>query len=180
MMRTKKNGEPAIPKLVWEIKAGAHRRFSEELTRLLSAHESESETPLALALRDMIEKHNGLALVCNESREETRKGRPPRCVPIETSKNMLAVLRQFSKPSNKTGRPVAYGPRMDRFVYQHIEEIRAANAAKDAPKLTILSVIDQMNAALAREDRLDEKTYITANRNSVRSAYTRGKKLSET
>lgn len=181
MKRTEEEKEViALPKLGLLMLAMAHREFAKELSDTLLTAAAKSKSGLHKALNAMIDRHTFSASAFDEAYDQKKPGRPPKPKPAPKVliNNLSAVLASYEKKT--PGRPVKYGPRMDRFVYKRVEEIRAANAAKNTPKLTILSVIDQMNADLARKFSFDEKEYVTGNRNSVRSAYRRGKKLTET
>lgn len=81
-MRSKKNGEPAIPKIVWEAKAGAHLQFVEDLTN-------------AGLDGGLIDKHMHLADLCARIAADTKKGRPARR-PL----NALIAVRGKTKKSN--------------------------------------------------------------------------------
>lgn len=178
-MRTNKNGDPAIPKLVWETKASAHRKFAKELFEILRSDAAKSKAGLHDALNAKITEHTRLALVCNELKAETKKGRPPKPTPKETSKNMLAVLLAEHGKKRRSGRPSENAARFYRATFNFVEFRRARLAAENGGNPTLKAAIDSINSEMARKLGKRESTYVTTNYNSIRSAYGRGRKLSE-
>lgn len=182
-MRKNINGEPAISREIWAVKAFASRRFSDALTKLLSVHKSESETQLYAALREMIETQDRYAIACDELKQATKIGRPRILVPKVPQKNA---------PKKRPGRPVIHGPADDKHTYEWVELIRNTPTAKNSPKPTIRTAVDQINSEFAKHLKLDDpnskfakdlkldvKTYVRENYNRIRSSYSRGKKLSK-
>lgn len=82
-MRSKKNGETAIHKTVWEAKASAHLEFVQDLIK-------------AGLDGGLIDKHMHLAEDCARIAADTRKGRPSDTPPL----NALIATQRKPKKSN--------------------------------------------------------------------------------
>jgi len=81
-MRSKKNGEAAIPKIVWQVKARTHHGFIQDLIN-------------AGLDGGLVNKHTRIAEACEVLAAETKKGRPTRR-PL----NALMAARRKPKKSN--------------------------------------------------------------------------------
>lgn len=82
-MRSKKNGEKAIPKIIWEAKASAHLGFVQDLIN-------------AGLDGGLINKHASIAEDYARIAADTRKGRPADTPPL----NALIATRRKPRKSN--------------------------------------------------------------------------------
>ena len=82
-MRSKKSGEEAIPKIVWQAKASAHLEFVQDLIK-------------AGLDGGLINKHASIAEDCARIAADTRKGRPSDTPPL----NALITTQRKPKKSN--------------------------------------------------------------------------------
>jgi len=180
-MRARKNGEPAIPKLLWRSMATSHRQFADELTSLLAVSEIDGECPSARRLIALRDKHARLAEICAEHESETKPGRPPRRV---LPQNALASMIKGNpdRPADvrrKPGRPTEFGPRHDLLTYTAVELRRSELAGKRPTKPTIKAAIDSLNEELARGLNKRVGSFTKDAYHRVRSAYQRGKRAAK-
>lgn len=178
-MRTNKNGDPAIPKLCWKFIARAHHDFAKELFDLLRTDSAKSKASLHKALNELIEEHDDLGLMCSRIAEEIKPGHPPKEKPVPSvaPKNYLVeLLGKYKK--KRLGRPPGDGPKLDRVTFQMVKQKREELAEKNGAN-SIKAAIDAINSELARKFRKNVTAFVDAEYHRVRSAYGRGKKLSE-
>jgi hypothetical protein len=171
-MKTKVDGQPAVPRAVWSALGSAYIEFASLLLATSDRAENRRVTKAALAaqLRRDARKYLGLAEATHQLKQETRRGRP------STRPRTMNPLANLGKPG--PGRP-PLGKKFDRTTHRIVEERRRALAAAHKTATitaAITSLIDDRRATTGR-NQLDA---IKDEFNSLRASYRRGKKLSST
>ena len=183
-MRKTKSGAPALPKVMWAIKACTHRDFATELLGLMEAEllpllEAATNADLctlADALLHLHRMHSDRAGTCSWLAAATKRGAPKKST-HGYGPELAELLGMDTAKKRRPGRPTKWGPAMHRKAFEIVERRRAALAERGKPKSTIKAAIDSLNAEIVcRREGITVKNQYA----SLYSAYRRGKQLERT
>lgn len=147
-MRSKKNGETAIPKIIWQVKARMHHGFVQDLTN-------------AGLNGGLVTKHTRLAEACEILAADTKKGRPA----DKSYKNVLAAIVNKSK---KIGCEHQKIDDEEAFFFM-IEEMRQTQSVQG-------TIEELLCLSWAEGTGTKRKDYVDKNLPKLRSKYYRGRK----
>jgi hypothetical protein len=154
MMKSKKNGDRAVPRIVWDTKAWAHLKFVSDLNTL----------PESVEVTALIKKHQDWGDVCATLAAETVKGRPksPKAIPT----NALIAFR-----SNKPRPKRTY----DQITYDAVADMRKFLRSTNKKKGSAADAIRALLECTHKDKTVSLQKHQNDNFGRVKVAYQRGK-----
>lgn len=159
-MRTKKNGDVAVPELAFGMAVAAHVSITNTLMDIINRFGLTDESELGSAVLIAARKHLVAAQENYRRAKNVKRGRPAKTVGIIQSA-MRAKLRTRGAPSTIE---------RDKTIYQMVEDVRARTG------LGVKGALDEVAAGIAVSQSVRVNSFKKDYAKYAKSAYYRGKK----
>ncbi len=162
MMRRKKNGELAVPKMIWDTMAFQYRKMHKNLSAILKITDVDLQRN---ELHKLVIQLDKLAKLCDAEAVSTQKGRPK--IDVERDDTQI----------EKVMTPVE----SDISFYKMIEAERGRLAGPEIRPMSVTKTFRWYLTEVADEEflkkyKLQLPSFIAQNYNAIANRYQRGKR----